>query len=154
MLRWFSLSATCIVLLIWIVSAKCTIGIVSGRRLAVSLYRGDLHVTWSSYGVTRAAFRHFLIEGIHVRRDFDFGLGLPAFRVFGNGDMWTCSLPLWMLFVATSAVTAGVWIRHHRARGSTELPACPACGYCLKGNVSGRCPECGHVVDLSELEGE
>jgi hypothetical protein len=27
-----------------------------------------------------------------------------------------------------------------------ESPACANCGYCLAGNVSGRCPECGHPV--------
>jgi hypothetical protein len=34
----------------------------------------------------------------------------------------------------------------------SDRPYCPECGYELTGIVSGRCPECGHVVEKTELE--
>ncbi len=35
-----------------------------------------------------------------------------------------------------------VW-RSHRLREESQLPRCRNCGYCLIGNTSGVCPECG-----------
>lgn len=29
----------------------------------------------------------------------------------------------------------------------TTYPRCPACGYSLRGNISGRCPECGLPIN-------
>jgi len=33
--------------------------------------------------------------------------------------------------------------RAHIRRGEDDLPHCTNCGYCLVGNTSGYCPECG-----------
>jgi CBS-domain-containing membrane protein len=29
-------------------------------------------------------------------------------------------------------------------------PFCAQCGYCLRGNVSGTCPECGHAIQRTD----
>lgn len=50
--------------------------------------------------------------------------------------------PLWIVFVPVAAVTGVLW---WRARHKDPL-SCAFCGYCLIGNVSGRCPECGAAV--------
>jgi hypothetical protein len=39
----------------------------------------------------------------------------------------------------------GRWKRHARRRRRSQ-GRCAACGYDLRGNVSGRCPECGEAV--------
>ncbi len=32
-----------------------------------------------------------------------------------------------------------------RGKTRTDGPLCPRCGYSLRGNISGRCPECGRI---------
>ena len=58
-------------------------------------------------------------------------------------------------WAAVTAVAAGYLlaianlIRAYTAGGGpppTSEPACTRCGYCLTGNVSGVCPECGTPV--------
>ncbi len=40
------------------------------------------------------------------------------------------------------------------AVAETDGPACPQCGYSLRGNVSGTCPECGRPVgDKDSVDG-
>jgi len=48
--------------------------------------------------------------------------------------------PFWLLYLPLIPIV--VFGRRRRRRGSDE-PLCSACGYSLRGNVSGRCPECG-----------
>lgn len=50
--------------------------------------------------------------------------------------------PLWsvVLVCCAGAVTAR---RRWARRLTSEAPSCAVCGYSLRGNVSGRCPECG-----------
>jgi len=49
-------------------------------------------------------------------------------------------IPLWVVLVAAVGGLAGLC----RAGSINALPGCcPRCHYCLTGNVSGRCPECG-----------
>lgn len=49
-------------------------------------------------------------------------------------------VPFWLLSCAFFLPT--FWLRRRRMRRRPP-GACPACGYDLTGNVSGRCPECG-----------
>lgn len=53
-----------------------------------------------------------------------------------------------MVCAATWVATlAGTWIGRLRTLAEEEPPGvCGGCGYDLTGNVSGRCPECGHPV--------
>ena len=62
---------------------------------------------------------------------------------------WTLSsfiVPLWLPTLCVGVLFAylvvrGSWIRHG---------CCRQCGYNLTGNVSGRCPECGLLLDAEE----
>lgn len=53
-----------------------------------------------------------------------------------GGIMFLAQLPIW-------TVTACMVAPRRRWKEGT----CATCGYCLAGNVSGRCPECGVKVD-------
>ncbi len=75
---------------------------------------------------------------------------------------WTLGLPyISGIFVLTMAVqmnegprlgdgtarTKVIWKKHRRTKVfSPDEPYCEACGYDLRGNVSGICPECGEAV--------
>jgi hypothetical protein len=53
------------------------------------------------------------------------------------------AVPIWMLSLATSTLPLLALWRWHRRRRTLKLNACSTCGYSLKGNTSGVCPECG-----------
>jgi len=65
------------------------------------------------------------------------------YRVGRAGYM--LSLPLWLLVGVTFAASLALWRLDISRRISTSR--CQSCGYDLTGNVSGRCPECGHAMD-------
>ena len=50
-------------------------------------------------------------------------------------------LPTIALYVVLAPTGIAKWERARRARRVAKK--CAVCGYCLRGNVSGRCPECG-----------
>jgi hypothetical protein len=149
LLLWIALLVTCLLLSIWIVSAKCVIEIASGNRYVLTLFRGSVVVAWSPR-VEHAALRHSRVDGIVVDRSFDFGFRLPSIEDLGAGmHVYTC--PMWLLFLPAATGTCCVWLHRRSARRRIVQPACPVCGYCLRGNESGRCPECGHILSAGEL---
>jgi hypothetical protein len=52
-------------------------------------------------------------------------------------------IPLWPIPLLIVAIGILLVVRWHR----TDALTCNTCGYCLRGNVSGTCPECGIHVD-------
>jgi hypothetical protein len=80
---------------------------------------------------------------------------------------WVVSQQVWRRYGAIVSLEPGavycpLWIpallgvvllfvsRRHRRPQMPE--SCTCCGYCLAGNVSGRCPECGHEVRAEGTE--
>jgi hypothetical protein len=53
-------------------------------------------------------------------------------------------LTCWIPLVVVAIPTALLW---HRDRRAHPAGHCRTCGYNLTGNVSGRCPECGEVIE-------
>ena len=54
---------------------------------------------------------------------------------------WAIEVPLWL---PTGLLVLGVWVTSRRSKVPGD--GCRICGYCLRGNVSGVCPECGTPV--------
>ncbi len=50
-------------------------------------------------------------------------------------------IPLWLPFLFIALPTGFLFWSDHRKR--TRVGHCTTCGYDLKGNTTGRCPECG-----------
>lgn len=73
-----------------------------------------------------------------------YGLLLPSLEHDESKNYWEGYLPLWLPFLMFAAPTAFLWYRDRR------IPAghCQACGYDLRGNVSGICPECGKQIPV------
>lgn len=62
--------------------------------------------------------------------------------------------PLWM-GVSIIFVCRGIWLLRAEFQRERRRRLCLCeCGYCLRGNVSGRCPECGAQVDEDRLAQE
>jgi hypothetical protein len=72
--------------------------------------------------------------------------GVAGFEWIGIGKSdYLCVLliPFWAVALAALGATVWAWLAYRRRR-DRDLPGhCRACGYDLKGNVSGVCPECG-----------
>jgi hypothetical protein len=73
-------------------------------------------------------------------------------------EIWTAMLLLWMLWawIFFLAGTVLLWAfgpgivllyMHEKYRRARLFPLCSNCGYNLRGNESGVCPECGTAVD-------
>ena len=68
---------------------------------------------------------------------------------FGEFDRTEFRIPLWLPFLLIALPTAFLWYRDRR-----RIPAghCRRCGYDLTKNESGRCPECGVVIESQGSE--
>jgi len=104
-----------------------------GPHLTLALRTGILYY-WTDTGVapggvelsTRWTYREWWFDFLWV--------------TIRSGYGW---IPLWVPFCIVLLPTAAAWVRDWRRRPPGH---CPACGYDLTGNVSGRCPECGRTV--------
>lgn len=114
---------------------------VSGSKTFVSVNYGSLYVyvcpdelaIWDM-GITRT--KGILIPWT-TKTTFTYGTGIVTGRTF----------PMWMFLLATLIPTAIAWRRLRR-----PLPGhCRQCGYNLKGNKSGTCPECGREIDAQRV---
>jgi hypothetical protein len=92
-------------------------------------------------------------RGARTNRDLVFGpFGWSASGDSGNARVpahtyYQLTLPFWLPTLVFASYPTIVCTRSslrswRRRRGHK----CPACGYDLTGNVSGRCPECGRPV--------
>ena len=138
--RWVNLMVrSCSLAIAGTVLVVCAIGLVRGRRLwlrwlwlaiLVDVGRWALLITSSYFEVqaninswvsTASAAQSWLQDAVHT------GLSVPLSLVL----LWYWWRPLW----------------RERVIGlQPEHAICIHCGYCLTGNVSGRCPECGHPI--------
>jgi len=66
---------------------------------------------------------------------------IPSIRY--RGGQVVIWVPLWVPFLCIAIPTAYIFYCDRR------IPphCCPSCGYDLRGNVSGVCPECGRMID-------
>lgn len=97
----------------------------------------------------RVGFRQRLVAGLLQAS----GLAVIGFQDFPGVRPICVSSALAIIIVAYAAVFGiltsaiaklPVWFRKRRGE-------CLSCGYCLVGNVSGRCPECGTDVVVDRL---
>jgi hypothetical protein len=72
----------------------------------------------------------------------------PSNLIHAAGTAWfqVLYVPLWPL-AAVTAVLPATWLyRRRRRQRRRRRGRCPNCGYDLRANVSGVCPECGRGV--------
>lgn len=91
------------------------------------------------------------LSGFRSWRARDLSLRLRDIRLwptrqdYGSGSM-LLALPMWLpLAFLLAASSLAFWARQRRAMATGR---CIRCGYDLRGNVSGKCPECGLGVPI------
>ena len=98
---------------------------------------GGLSLTRSYSPFTPTFFG--LAEGITFdHHDLRWG-----WRVSGRWDSpndWTVRIPFWLPFLLIALPTGWLFWSDYCRRG--RVGCCERCGYDLKGNTTGRCPEC------------
>ena len=72
--------------------------------------------------------------------------GEPQMTDHGADMAWV--VPTNAAFYAAMAYLISSQLR--RTTKTPDAPSCSKCGYCLKGNVSGACPECGTQLERRE----
>jgi len=102
-------------------------------------------------GISRGIFFCFVFSpwpqqtvGWQTRAAWEKMEWLPSVHNLG-GSGFVRTLPLWIPFILVAIPTLYLW------RADRRIPPghCQKCGYNLKGNVSGICPECGTNVTCS-----
>ena len=80
-----------------------------------------------------------------------FVVVIPVFFVLGWGlhVIW----PTILSFIVSVAIACafGRW-NHRESLTQYRAGCCPACGYNLTANISGRCPECGTPTGQDRVE--
>ncbi|HEY8751892.1 MAG TPA: hypothetical protein VIM11_28175 [Tepidisphaeraceae bacterium] len=64
---------------------------------------------------------------------------------YGHGE-WSVIVPHWFVALVTGLLPLW-WVRSGRWRRHVKPGHCRSCGYDLRGNASGTCPECGTPVE-------
>ena len=85
---------------------------------------------------------------------WELGLGTPSWKIHPPdfpfyGEYLDAVIPMWMVASPIWIVSACLWLRRRRPKRGY----CDVCGYCLKDNRSGVCPECGEPKGGRESEG-
>ena len=83
---------------------------------------------------------------LEKERWYDATTRLYYGTIRSNTNSWI-RIPCWAVFMCVAFPTALLFWRDRR-----RIPDghCQKCGYNLKGNVSGLCPECGTIVCLTK----
>lgn len=111
----------------------------------LDVYDAKRHELWTLY-----------CGAIHVTKEYDRGLNRDSrfdVRSLYQGKpvcpeyrLSLCYLTAIALLIGASPAV-GLASTRWRRRSRRLRSSCPACGYSLKHNTSGRCPECGEQVD-------
>jgi len=76
---------------------------------------------------------------------------LPSIETYGK--YYLVWVPGWLLLLPLLTGVIAVWAHHYavarRRHYRRTHTLCVTCGYCLIGNTTGRCPECGALARSS-----
>lgn len=121
----------------WLAILACTVGL---RR--THLGRRVLRVSATVISAT-TLFGFAALVYVYVAGPFLVLVSPTSIVLFGIGGVDSAELISWSApFVVTVLVLFLAWIEQPRHLVG-DPPHCERCGYSLKGNTSGVCPECG-----------
>lgn len=123
-------------LLAWVVSLFMSMQVFFGAG-DLFISRGSVWLEW--WGAERLAEIGAEIHRVEPRWTDVWG-DRPI--VDRTRDPWRVRVPLWLLVGLCGFVA---WLAGRRPAKAVEHGGCARCGYDLRGNVSGTCPECGTV---------
>lgn len=130
-------------LLAWTLTGLFTIGVGNGSSFDCGIGHGTFQVRWGSIPKLHVVKDHFY-RGCAVWLDEPFALNFGLPYINSRAGLTLVSLPLWLGIIC--AVVMGIVFRSVRQRAPVLKPTCSNCGYSLRGNRSGVCPECGEPI--------
>lgn len=78
--------------------------------------------------------------------------GVSLVRRNGMATCYQVGIPHWLVTGSfVGMLMLGTWMRRKASNAECPVEHCGRCGYCLKGNVSKVCPECGTPIDAKQL---
>jgi len=142
-IKWGSTVLTVLLLIMWIGSAWIEFGVTLNPTMIGGIDGGCIWVLKDTSGVipevqaTCEWSPGFSVHPAHFYWWFDYAHSMTVrFRV----SRTELVIPLWPLVAPFALLTCWVWWRHLRYLAPGH---CSICGYDLRGNTSGACPECG-----------
>ncbi len=131
-LKWSSALIAVVIVGIWVASVWFVAVTYTGSSFMLGFAHG---FCWFKQD---AFLPRWVVQWAAADHKAAYGMFLP--EVQRQNGILTVGVPLWIPFVCVAALTAIFFVKDRR-----RIPPghCPACGYNLTGNVSGRCPECG-----------
>ncbi|MHC4066865.1 MAG: hypothetical protein ACYSUI_20505 [Planctomycetota bacterium] len=151
-LKWAGLGVCVVIVAAWGVSIRCHLA-YAGCKHVVALLQGQVRYAYHPDGVaghgwyvntgTWEILKRATVEGnigkVELLQAW-LGLHLPYTSRERSESIYKC--PFGLLLVVAAIPTAILWRRDRRP----PKGCCQGCGYNLRGNVSGVCPECGESV--------
>lgn len=139
-IKWGGTVLTVLLLVVWLGSAWWQVPLrQDGSGGAYGLGAGQLLVTWPLR--TGAPLRGMCVGALELRvSGFSWWFVSRHLPVVVKGStLHLVGVPLWSLALTAGLPSAWLWLR-----GRRRAPGlCVHCGYDLRGNASGVCPECG-----------
>lgn len=131
-LKWTGMGICILIVAGWAVSAFWIVGYASDRWCAGL---GDGFVSLGYYGGSVGYVEGWLTD----EASEGLGFSWPTLERFAGGGP-AASIPFWLLFLVMTVATVTLFYLDRRC---IPTGCCKKCGYNLKGNASGICPECG-----------
>lgn len=127
----------------WLASGCVVLGYGDGKLRGVWVADGTVDFRWNWERTLHEKW--FPAKGLCVRvgSRFDGGFGQHPSIVFQPNGGLCIECPLWIAFMPTAVTIIGLSCRRQQPPVAGQ---CGRCGYDLRGNVSGCCPECGTPV--------
>jgi hypothetical protein len=134
--KWAGLAAVIIVLLAWAASTLFPAGWSFDRWRVESFGGLIVLMAWGDGPGFKTSTPYLLAHR------GQWGLEWPSLS--GRGaTLFYATLPWWVVCLFAGLPTAGLWLLARRPFGRGR---CRRCGYDLRGNTLGVCPECGAGV--------
>jgi hypothetical protein len=140
-IKWGGAVVTVLLVVVWIGSGWGRLGTPVPARYRVDIWDG------------RLSFTH--TDGSSMAVSFKWYTQIGRWRIIWSPDVqlgssrWFVAVPLWPLFLCSSALSATLGLQdalaRRRARGGVNL--CPKCNYDRAGIAAdAKCPECGSAA--------
>ena len=149
-LKWMGLVGCVVCILAFLISLRWQVYWMSGqKRYSAAIRHGAAWLAWRSEEAIRRSptARSTLNPGWTVVAYESFGESFTFRYMMGvrhgmSGPLKFLAAPLWLAFLTLVIPTTYLWWRDRKP----PKGHCENCGYNLRGNVSGTCPECGSAT--------
>lgn len=144
-IKWGGTALTVLLLIVWVGSGFAHVSVGGARPLDIGIQDGVFHCSWERplnnrpfsrlYSYGRTVGHRRWVQWFHVWT-------VPT----SGGTRTSVYVPIWFVAGLVGSPTVWLWLRDRRRAPGL----CCKCGYDLRGNTSGVCPECGAVREARE----